>query len=73
MKLVGNVAIVTGAGRGIGRAIVLLMASEGAQVVLVARSVHELKDVAAEIAEIGGEALPISYGCDQSNAGKANG
>ncbi len=51
-----RVAIVTGASRGIGRAIALRLASDGKHVVLVARSQSGLDGVAAEIVAAGGSA-----------------
>ena len=58
--LQGQTALVTGAGRGIGRSIALALASAGANVALAARSEDELVSVAAEIEAIGPRALAIS-------------
>jgi NAD(P)-dependent dehydrogenase (short-subunit alcohol dehydrogenase family) len=57
--LSGQVAIVTGAGRGIGRAIALALAAAGARVVLTARSGDQLAETAALIQHAGGQALVI--------------
>jgi NAD(P)-dependent dehydrogenase (short-subunit alcohol dehydrogenase family) len=54
MSLKDKTAIVTGAGRGLGRAIALGMAAEGARVVLVSRSKKELEQVADTIGSQGG-------------------
>ncbi len=51
--------IVTGAGRGIGRAIALALGAEHANVVVAARTASELSKVGDEIAALGGAALPV--------------
>jgi NAD(P)-dependent dehydrogenase (short-subunit alcohol dehydrogenase family) len=51
--------IVTGAGQGIGRAVALGFAADGARVVLVARSEDRLEGVAEEVRAAGGEALVV--------------
>ncbi len=53
MELDGRVAVVTGAGQGIGRAIALHCAAAGADVVLAARSVGKLAEVAGNVASQG--------------------
>jgi NAD(P)-dependent dehydrogenase (short-subunit alcohol dehydrogenase family) len=57
--LQGRTAVVTGAGRGIGRAIALGLAAEGAQVGLVARTHGELEEVADQVRASGGRALVV--------------
>ena len=60
-ELSGRVAIVTGAGRNIGRAIALALADGGAAVVVNARSnVQEAKAVAGEIERAGGKAFAVT-------------
>lgn len=58
-KLDGRVALVTGAGRGIGRAISIACGREGARVAVSARSTDELDEVVAVIREAGGEAVAV--------------
>ncbi len=59
MKLKNQIAIVTGAGRGIGRATAIAFAKEGADVVLAARTETEIVSVANEIEQLGRRALSI--------------
>jgi 3-oxoacyl-[acyl-carrier protein] reductase len=62
VKLDGQLAVVTGAGRGIGKAIALQLAEEGADIVLVSRTDSDLKKVAKEIEGMGRRTLIQS--CD---------
>src|SRR5262249_12288609 len=67
-ELSGRVAIVTGAGRNIGRAIALALADGGAAVVVNARSnLQEAEAVAREIEREGGKALAVT--ADVAHAG----
>ena len=54
-----QVVFVTGASRGIGRAIALVFARAGARVALVSRTVEQLKEVADEVSALGGKALVL--------------
>src|SRR6266498_3146733 len=51
--LAGKRAVVTGAGRGIGRSIALALAEAGADVAVTARSIPELEQLAVEIESVG--------------------
>jgi len=55
-QLAGKVAIVTGASRGIGRAISIALARENATVVLAARSIQQLQETAGQVTQAGGTA-----------------
>lgn len=56
----GKVALVTGAGRGIGKAIALGLARAGADIILASRKLPNLEAAAAEIAALGKKALPVA-------------
>jgi NAD(P)-dependent dehydrogenase (short-subunit alcohol dehydrogenase family) len=59
MKLEGRVAVITGSGRGIGRAIALAYAREGANLALAARNESELQEAVSAVSELGAEALAV--------------
>ena len=59
MKLSDKVAIITGAGRGIGRAIAIAFAKEGSKVALASRTVSELKETARLIKEYHSQSIVI--------------
>jgi len=64
-KLQGQVALITGAGRGIGAATAVLLAQVGASLVLTARSEDEIAAVAGRIRQEGGRAIAVP--CDVSD------
>jgi len=70
MPLAGHRAIVTGAGRGIGRSIALALAEAGADVAVTARTNAEIEQVAAEIKALGRAAVAIP--CDVTDAAQVS-
>ena len=66
MKLQGKVALVTGAGQGVGQGIAYALAAEGAAVVVAGRTRSKLEASVAEIRRRGGRALACE--CDIKNA-----
>ncbi|MDP1675382.1 MAG: SDR family NAD(P)-dependent oxidoreductase [Bacteroidota bacterium] len=68
MDLKNSVAIITGASKGIGRAVAIALSKEGVNVVLAARSTELLLMVQKEIAENGGKAISIATDVTSENA-----
>src|ERR1041384_5653458 len=69
-SLANQIAVVTGAGRGIGRAIGLKLAAAGADVVCVSRTAENSEKIAQEIRGLGRRAW--AYAVDVSNAAAVN-
>ncbi len=65
-RLDGQVAVVTGAGKGIGRGIALCLAEAGADVVVSSRTLSDVQGVAAEIEKLGRRSLAVA--ADVTNA-----
>jgi len=63
----GKVALITGAGQGVGRGIALAMAKEGAAIAVAGRTESKIRDVVGEIKAVGGRAMAIL--CDVKVAG----
>ncbi|HVT34515.1 MAG TPA: SDR family oxidoreductase [Nevskiaceae bacterium] len=59
MKLKNRIALVTGAGQGVGQGIAYALAAEGAAVAVTGRTLAKLKDTVAEIEKRGGRALAV--------------
>src|SRR5690625_723182 len=68
MRLDGKIAIITGAGSGIGRATAIMFAREGATVVVAELHQHRAEQVVGEITENGGRALAIEIDVTDSAA-----
>jgi NAD(P)-dependent dehydrogenase (short-subunit alcohol dehydrogenase family) len=69
--LAGQVAVISGGGRGIGRAIARRYAAEGATVVISARTRSDLDDVVAGIEATGGRALAVTADASTEEGAKA--
>ncbi|MDB6121072.1 MAG: 3-oxoacyl-ACP reductase [Pedosphaera sp.] len=67
-QLANQIAVVTGAGRGIGRAIALKFAAEGADVVCVSRTVENSEKVAGEVRALGRKAWALAVDVSDSAA-----
>ncbi len=67
-ELSGQVALITGGGRGIGRAIALAFAAAGAQVAITARSTDQLAETVALIHDAGGHAVAVPSDVSDSAA-----
>jgi NAD(P)-dependent dehydrogenase (short-subunit alcohol dehydrogenase family) len=69
-KLDGKIAIVTGAGQGVGRGIALALANEGATLILAGRTLEKCVRTADEIKDFGGKAMATA--CDTSQRDQVN-
>ena len=65
-RLLGKVALITGAGQGVGQGIAYALAAEGAVIAVAGRTLSKVQATAAEIVRRGGKALAIE--CDVKNA-----
>ena len=67
LSLEGRTAVVTGAGRGIGRAIALVLAEAGADIVAAARTQSEIEATAADVRAMGRQAIAVPADVGQSD------
>lgn len=65
MQLANKVALITGAGSGIGKAAALLLAKEGAKIAALGRSEDELIQAVTQIQDAGSEAMPVKADISQ--------
>lgn len=68
MSLRGRTALVTGAGRGLGRATALRLARDGADIVAIARTAHEVDEVAAQARQLGVRAVSAAVDVGSADA-----
>lgn len=68
MELLGKTALVTGGGRGIGQACAMALAKAGAQVVVAARSINQIEQVAKDIEALGRPALAIELDVSKTSS-----
>ena len=67
-RLAGKVAVITGGGTGIGQAIALAFAREGANVAVLGRRLPKLKQTVCLLRELGGEVEAVALHCDVTKA-----
>lgn len=70
MRLQGKTAIITGAGRGLGRATALLFAREGAAIVVATKEADEAERTAADIKNAGGQAFALAADVAQEESAR---
>jgi 2-deoxy-D-gluconate 3-dehydrogenase len=68
LQLNGKIAVVTGAGRGLGQSIALSLARAGAKAVLVSRTESQLDATANQIAQLGGESTSLPFDLNDIDA-----